>query len=204
MTSRRVMHEPRKRRAAVFLDKDGTLLVDVPYNVEPELMQLAPGAFEALQIFARIGVPVYVISNQSGVALGRFPVEALNVVEMRLHELVKRCGASLSGIYWCPHHPQGSIAPYKRSCSCRKPSPGMLLAAADDHHIALDSSWFIGDILDDVEAGNRAGCRTILLDNGNETVWRRGPYREPFCVAGDLQQAALKVQSALQATELVQ
>jgi D-glycero-D-manno-heptose 1,7-bisphosphate phosphatase len=203
MTSTPVTTRHGTSRPAVFLDKDGTLLADVPYNVEPSLMQLAHGACEALQIFSRRDVPLYVISNQSGVAMGKFPVEALDAVGTRLHELVLECGARLSGIYWCAHHPDGTVAPYNRSCNCRKPAPGMLLRAAKDHDIRLESSWFIGDILDDVEAGNRAGCRTILIDNGNETVWRDGPHREPSAKVTDLHQAALVIEHALQTAESV-
>jgi D,D-heptose 1,7-bisphosphate phosphatase len=203
MTCARISDGHEALPSAIFLDKDGTLLADVPYNVEPRLMQLAPGAREALQIFSRLEVPLYVISNQSGVAMGKFPVEALDAVETRLNELVLECGARLSGIYWCVHHPNGTVAPYNQVCDCRKPAPGMLRKAAKDHHIALESSWFIGDILDDVEAGNRAGCRTILIDNGNETVWRRGAHREPFCVVTDLHQAALVIKHAMQTAELV-
>ncbi len=184
-------------RPAVFLDKDGTLLADVPYNVDPLLMRLAPGACEALQIFAELDIPLYVVSNQSGVALGNFSIDALDIVDKRLRELVRDCGAMLSGIYWCTHHPDGSIAPYNRLCDCRKPAPGMLLRAAREQGIALEESWFAGDILDDVEAGNRAGCRTVLIDNGNETVWRRGPFREPHCVVGNLHDAALAIQHSM-------
>ena len=106
-------------------------------------------------------------------------------------ELVASCGATLSGLYWCPHDAQGTVAPYNCACDCRKPAPGMLLRAAREHGLALERSWFIGDILDDVEAGRRAGCRTVLIDNGNETVWRRGALREPHVVAADMYRAAL-------------
>jgi D-glycero-D-manno-heptose 1,7-bisphosphate phosphatase len=183
--------------AAIFLDKDGTLLEDVPYNVDPDAMKLAPGAREALAIFADVGALIFVISNQGGVARGRFEIGALNDVKARLHELVASCGATLSGVYWCPHDTQGSVAPYNRACDCRKPAPGMLLSAAREHDLALDRSWFIGDILDDVEAGRRAGCRTVLIDNGNETVWRRGPLREPHVVAADMHRAALAIRESL-------
>jgi D-glycero-D-manno-heptose 1,7-bisphosphate phosphatase len=183
--------------AAIFLDKDGTLLEDVPYNVDPDAMKLAPGAREALAIFADVGALIFVISNQGGVARGRFEIGALDDVEARLHELVASCGATLSGVYWCPHDTQGSVAPYNRACDCRKPAPGMLLSAAREHDLALDRSWFIGDILDDVEAGRRAGCRTVLIDNGNETVWRRGPLREPHVVAADMHRAALAIRESL-------
>ncbi|MDB5787391.1 MAG: family hydrolase [Caballeronia mineralivorans] len=202
MTSPMSMRGDTMPRAAVFLDKDGTLLADVPYNIDPLLMRLAPGAHEALRIFAALDVPLYVISNQSGVALGKFANDALTAVDKRLRELVHDCGATLSGIYWCTHHPDGTVAPYNRPCDCRKPAPGMLLHAAREHAISLVESWFIGDILDDVEAGHRAGCRTVLIDNGNETVWRRGPFREPDHVVTNLHQAALATQQSTFRREL--
>jgi D-glycero-D-manno-heptose 1,7-bisphosphate phosphatase len=188
----KTMHRP-----AVFLDKDGTLLADVPYNVDPLQMRLAPGACDALRILAELDLPLYVISNQSGVAMGKFSIGALDVVSKRLRELVSDCGAMLSGIYWCTHHPDGSIAPHNRLCDCRKPAPGMLLRAAREHGITLEESWFAGDILDDIEAGNRAGCRTILIDNGNESVWRSGPFRTPERVVANLHEAALSIQHSM-------
>jgi D-glycero-D-manno-heptose 1,7-bisphosphate phosphatase len=184
------------RRPAVFLDKDGTLLTDVSYNVDPRLMRLAPGAPQALKVFAAMGVPLHVISNQSGVALGRFDAAALHTVEEKLRQLVENAGATLVSVRWCMHHPLGTVAPYNHACDCRKPAPGMLLSAAREHRIALSESWFIGDILDDVEAGNRAGCHTVLIDNGNETVWREGPDRTPERIVGDLCEAALAVRQA--------
>jgi D-glycero-D-manno-heptose 1,7-bisphosphate phosphatase len=177
-------------RSALFLDKDGTLLDDVPYNIEPSCMRFAKGAREALALFAGQTFALFVVSNQAGIALGRFGMAALDAVEQRLHEMVASCGAKLDGVYWCPHHPAGCVPALALRCECRKPAPGMLLQAACDHDLDLPSSWFIGDILDDVEAGNRAGCRTILLDNGNETEWRYGPQRVPFARAADLHGAA--------------
>jgi histidinol-phosphate phosphatase family protein len=175
---------------AVFLDKDGTLLDDVPYNVDPQQMRFANGAAEALALLARHPLPLFVISNQSGVALGRFPHAALERVEERLHAMFASCGATLAGVYWCPHHPHGTVLPYARRCDCRKPAPGMLLRAAREHRIDLASSWMVGDILDDVEAGNRAGCRTILADCGNETEWQATPGRVPYAFVTDLRDAA--------------
>ncbi|MEC5406068.1 HAD-IIIA family hydrolase [Paraburkholderia sp. MPAMCS5] len=175
---------------AVFLDKDGTLLDDVPYNIQPSLMRLAPGAREALTLLASQPFTLFVISNQSGVALGKFARASLKDVEAELARVFAVCGASLSGAYWCPHHPEGTVAPYATACDCRKPAPGLLLRAAREHRLDLARSWFIGDILDDVEAGNRAGCRTILLDNGHETEWIEGPKRVPTARAPDLYEAA--------------
>jgi D-glycero-D-manno-heptose 1,7-bisphosphate phosphatase len=175
---------------AVFLDKDGTLLDDVPYNVDPSLMRFGPGAHEALTLLAAHPFALFVISNQSGVALGKFEHAALNEVEAQLHRMFAGCGASLSGVYWCPHHPHGSVSRYAAVCSCRKPAPGLLLRAAHEHRLNLAQCWFIGDILDDVEAGNRAGCRTVLLDNGHETEWLDRAQRAPSARAADLHEAA--------------
>jgi histidinol-phosphate phosphatase family protein len=175
---------------AVFLDKDGTVLNDVPYNVDPRKMRFAPGARAALELLALYPYRLIVVSNQGGVAHGRFAVEALDAVEHQLRAMFASCGAALDGFYWCPHDPRGHVGPYARACECRKPAPGMLVQAANDHQIDLRASWLVGDILDDVEAGNRAGCRTILLDNGNETEWRNGPRRAPFAHVGDLHVAA--------------
>ncbi|ACC74331.1 HAD family hydrolase [Paraburkholderia phymatum] len=181
------------RQAAVFIDKDGTLLEDVPYNVDPEHMRFESGACEALAELACCPFKLIVISNQSGVALGRFDIGALDAVEAKLRDMFASCGATLDAVYWCPHHPDGSVAAYAQACDCRKPAPGMLLRAAREHGIDLHASWFVGDILDDVEAGNLAGCRTILLDNGHETVWRRTQSRMPTAYARDLHRAALMI-----------
>jgi histidinol-phosphate phosphatase family protein len=184
------------RKDAIFLDKDGTLLEDVPYNIEPERMRLTPGADVGLRILGQLGTPLFVISNQPGVALGKFGYEALSGIETRLRELCAQHGATLSGLYWCPHHPRGVVPAYSYACMCRKPAPGMLERAAREHALDLETCWFIGDILDDVEAGRRAGCRTILLDNGNETAWRDGPLRRPDARVADLYAAALHVATA--------
>jgi histidinol-phosphate phosphatase family protein len=131
-----------------------------------------------------------VISNQSGVARGVFAEEALGPVRDRVRDLIANIGVELDGFYYCPHHPEGIVPPYTVACGCRKPEPGLLLSAARERGVALGESWFIGDILDDVEAGRRAGCRTVLIDNGNETEWRRSRLRRPDLVARDLAEAA--------------
>ena len=187
-------------QSAVFLDKDGTLLDDVPYNVDTSLMRLAPRAREALRLLTAHPVLLFVVSNQSGVALGKFGIDALNGVEAQLHTLFAESGAVLSGVYWCPHHPHGHVTPYAIECDCRKPAPGMLLRAAREHRLDLARSWFIGDILHDVEAGNRAGCRTVLLDNGNETEWLADEFRVPTARAADLYESARIVVSGMHNT----
>ncbi len=160
---------------AVFLDKDGTLVDDVPYNVDPDLIRLAPGADEGLPALRDLGYRLFVVSNQSGVARGLFPESALVAVERRLRELLGALGVALDEFYYCPHHPQGRVKPYDVDCDCRKPSPGLIRRAATAHHLDLDHSWLIGDILDDIEAGHRAGCRTLLIDSGMRPNGSPGP-----------------------------
>src|SRR6185437_10611233 len=164
-------------RRAVFLDKDGTLIDDVPDNVDPALVRLAPGAAEGLPLLRAAGLRLVVVSNQSGVARGLFPESALEGVEARLRELLEGVGVSLDAFLYCPHHPGGVVPRYAVACDCRKPAPGMVVRASRELGIDPSRSWLVGDILDDVEAGNRAGCGTVLIDNGNETEWVTGPYR---------------------------
>jgi D,D-heptose 1,7-bisphosphate phosphatase len=178
---------------AVFLDKDGTLTTNVPYNVSPDQIDLAAGAAEALPRLVRRGYQLVVVSNQSGVARGYFAEAALACVETRLRELLDELGAPLAGFYYCPHYPAGCVAEYAVDCTCRKPKPGLLLRAAHDLDLDLTRSWMIGDILHDVEAGRRAGCRTILVNNGGETEWDLSGPRVPDAITRDLQGAAAQI-----------
>ena len=163
---------------------------DVPYNVDPSRIRLGPGAAAGLSRLHAAGFLLIVVSNQSGVARGMFPEEALTLVHKRLAELLADFGVPLHGFFYCPHHPEGNVARYAVNCSCRKPEPGMIRAAAREYGVSLTDSWLVGDILDDVEAGRRAGCRTVLLDNGHETIWRRSALRQPDFLAADLEEAA--------------
>lgn len=179
---------------AVFLDKDGTLIEDVPYNVNPDLMELTSGAIEGLRSLHTSGYKLIIISNQSGVARGYFPEESLVEVAARSRQMLAEIGVPLADFYYCPHHPEGTIPSYTINCSCRKPEPGLIFRAAKEHNIDLANSWFIGDILNDVEAGRRAGCKTVLINNGNETEWILSPLRLPHYIATDLTDAARIIQ----------
>lgn len=178
---------------AIFLDKDGTLVENVPYNVNPDLIELTWMAGPALQLFQKMGYALIVISNQAGIAKGVFTESSLEPVRHRLGELLAQYGVSLGGFYYCPHSQEGIINSYAIDCTCRKPMPGMLCRAAWEHDIDLARSWMIGDILDDVEAGRRAGCSTVLIDNGNETEWKTGAYRTPHLTVPNLYAAAKKI-----------
>ncbi len=182
-----------RRRRAVFLDKDGTLIADVPYNVDPRRIRLLPGVLDGARRLYAAGYRLVVVTNQPGVALGFFAAEALDAVEQALREAFLDAGAPLSGFYYCPHHPAGHVRPYAGACTCRKPMPGLLHAAARALDIDLEHSWMVGDILNDVEAGRRAGCRTVLVNNGNETEWRWSADRVPERVARCFEEAALEI-----------
>lgn len=194
-TEAKLIRRRRQRRQsgsgrAVFLDKDGTLIHDVPYNVAPERIRLMPGTAEGLQRLHIAGYMLVVTTNQSGVARGYFKEEALDGVEARLRELLAEFDVPLAGFYYCPHHPNSVKPAYATDCTCRKPAAGLLFQAARDHGIDCSQSWLIGDILNDIEAGRRAGCRTILVNTGGETEWKVSPDRMPHHIVDDIATAA--------------
>lgn len=186
------------RRAAVFIDKDGTLIEDVPHNTDPQHVRFTPHALRGLQRLAGNGFALFIVTNQPALASGRVSRAAFDAlrthIAQRLHD---EAGIVLDGWYICPH--AAAAAP---ACPCRKPAPGLLQRAAAEHGIELARSWMVGDILDDVEAGRRAGCRTVLLDVGNETVWHRTPQREPHHRCADLNAAASLITAAARAGAL--
>src|SRR5689334_22271622 len=112
---------PSTQARAVFLDKDGTLIEDVPYNVDPARVRLTPGAVEGLTALHDAGYVLAVVSNQSGIARGLFTEQRLHEVWWHLHALLADAGVPLSGFYYCPHHPEAELAAYRRHCQCRKP-----------------------------------------------------------------------------------
>jgi len=182
------MTDPDGVRAA-FLDKDGTLVHDVPRNADPHRLELLPRVGAGLRALQDAGYLLVVVSNQPGVAPGHFPAGVLGDVEARLDALLEPFGVVITAYAWCTHRPAG-VRAAGGPCACRKPKPGLLLEAAAAHGIALARSWMIGDILDDVQAGHAAGCRSVLLDVGHETQWMPGPLRSPDLVERDLEAAA--------------
>ncbi len=182
---------------AIFLDKDGTLIDNVLHNVDPGRIKLSRHTVSGLRLFRHLGYRLLLVSNQPGVALGYFEAGALEGVVRRLDQLLRAENLPpLDGCYFCPHDTGGRVVEYAQSCLCRKPQPGLLLRAASDHGIDLSASWMVGDILHDVEAGQRAGCKTVLIDNGNETEWDMSPLRMPHLTAPDLLSAAQMIAAA--------
>jgi D-glycero-D-manno-heptose 1,7-bisphosphate phosphatase len=173
-----------ENRRAIFLDRDGTLTHPYHYPSRPEHLRLYDGIGLELARLQAQGFRLVVITNQSGLARGYFTEDDLaRMHDSLIHELA-RWQVHLDAIYYCPHHIDGTIPALTRVCTCRKPQPGMLWCAASDLTIDLKHSWFVGDILDDVEAGNRAGCHTVLVDVGTEKT-PTSVLRTPMFVARD-------------------
>jgi len=149
---------------AVFLDRDDTLIEDPGYINTPEQVKLLEGVPEALIQLKALGYKLIVVTNQSAVAHGIVTEKVLGEIHDRLKELLADKNAYLDRIYYCPYHPEGVVPKYRKESDLRKPSPGMLLKAADEMDIDLSQSWCVGNGSRDIEAGVRAGCKTILID----------------------------------------
>ncbi len=148
---------------AVFLDRDGTIIEDVGYINGCDKVKFLSGVGEAIKLLNENGFRVIVISNQAGVARGYFTEETVKEINEHVQESLARQGAFIDMIYYCPHHAEGVIEEYRKECYCRKPNPGMIEQAVRDFGIDLKNSFVIGDKISDIEAGHRAGCKTILL-----------------------------------------
>lgn len=156
---------------AVFLDRDGVInamvynpefgLVDSPAN--PGEFQMLPGAAAAIRQINELGLLAVLISNQPGIAKGKFSTALLDAMTAKMCSELAQQDARLDAVYYCYHHPDGVVPQYRMSCECRKPRPGMLLKAAEEHDINLQTSFFVGDGITDVQAGQAAGVSTLLI-----------------------------------------
>jgi len=156
----------KRNNRAVFLDRDGTINEEKGYLFRTEEFTFIPGAPEAIRLLKEAGFLVIVVTNQSGVGRGYYDEAAVDALHQHLDEELAALGTGVDGYYFCPHHPEHGIGPYKLECECRKPLPGMLLQAAADHGIDLSRSYMIGDKLVDVTTGIKAGCRPLLIRTG--------------------------------------
>jgi D-glycero-D-manno-heptose 1,7-bisphosphate phosphatase len=161
---------------AAFLDRDGVINRKAPtedeYITRWEEMQILPGVVEAIALLCRANFRVIVVSNQRCVAKGLLTENELDAIHQQMCREISARGATIDGVYYCPHEEQPA-------CSCRKPAPGMLFAAADEHQVDLNCSWMIGDSEKDIQAGRSAGCRTARIlktdinSDGNADVLAR-------------------------------
>lgn len=161
----------RQLRRAVFLDRDGTINREVNHLKSPDQLELLPGAAAAIRRLNRSGTLAVVITNQPVVARGDVSVTELNRIHAKLESQLGASGAFLDGLYICPHHPDkgfpGELPELKVTCNCRKPESGLIDQASRDLGIGRQDSWMVGDTTSDVEAGRRAGLRTVLLRSGH-------------------------------------
>lgn len=157
----------RNKQKAVFLDRDGTINRYVGFLSDINEFELLPGVADAIKRINDSGYLAIVITNQPVIARGDVSVEELTQIHNKMETMLGVKGAYLDAVYFCPHHPHsgyiGERAEYKVECECRKPSPGMLLKAAEDFHIDLAQSWMVGDSENDIKAGKAAGCKTVLI-----------------------------------------
>jgi len=151
---------------AVFLDRDGTVNAEVHYLSSPDKLQLIPRTISAIRELNDLGVRVFIITNQSGVARGIFPESAVSVVHEALRDMLKEENAVVDDFFYCPHLPGVADARYNRDCECRKPKPGMLHQAREKYAIDLHRSYVIGDRCIDVAAGKAAGTGTVMVSTG--------------------------------------
>ncbi len=180
-------------KKAVFLDRDGTINEDVGHITDPAQFELIPGAVNAIRQLKEAGYFLVLVTNQAGVARGLMTEPQLRRVLQAFEDLLEDEGVRLDAIRYCPHHPDEGIGFYKQECECRKPEPGQLVSAAEEHDLDLSSSFMVGDHYSDVVAGIAAGCRSVMLLTGHGThefeKLDDGQRRRVDHVAKDLQEA---------------
>ena len=163
----------KNKQKAIFLDRDGTINKYVGFLRNIDDFELMDGVAEAIRKINESGYLAIVVTNQPVIARGEVSFEELEEIHNKMETLLGKEGAYLDAIYYCPHHPhkgyEGERPELKIDCECRKPKPGMLLTAAEDFNIDLSRSWMVGDGENDIKAGINAGCKTVLLSNGNES-----------------------------------
>jgi D-glycero-D-manno-heptose 1,7-bisphosphate phosphatase len=187
----------RPSRRAVFIDRDGTISEEVGYVNHPARYRVFPFAAEAIKLLNEAGWLAILVTNQAGVARGYFAEEMIGAVHDILTEDLRRGGARLDAIYYCPHHPSVGEPPYRLDCDCRKPKPGLIRRAAEEFDINLAESWMIGDRYSDAELARNAGVRAALVLSGygrGEWEHQRSAWRhEPDVIAENLLEAVRKI-----------
>jgi D-glycero-D-manno-heptose 1,7-bisphosphate phosphatase len=156
------------RRAAVFLDRDGVINLDNGYTHRPDELVVLPGVVEELRRLHSLGYLLVVVTNQAGIARGYYTERDYETFMTYLRSELASRDVVVDVAYHCPHHPEGSVPQYAIKCDCRKPKPGMLLAAMRDYGIQAAESWLVGDKLSDVQAGVAAGipqAQCLLVDS---------------------------------------
>jgi D-glycero-D-manno-heptose 1,7-bisphosphate phosphatase len=185
------------RRRAVFIDRDGTISEEVGYVNHPTRYRVFPFAAEAVRALNEAGWLAVLVTNQAGVARGYFAEDMISRVHAMLEQELRRGGARLDAIYYCPHHPSVGEPPYRLDCDCRKPKPGLIRRAAAEFDIDLARSWMIGDRYGDTELARNAGTRSALVLTGygrGEFEHQRAAWRhQPDLIAENLLEAVHEI-----------
>lgn len=157
-------------RAAAFLDRDGVVNRDIGYLHRWEDFEFLPGALDAMRRLHDAGYALVIVTNQSGIARGYYTEADYQALTAHLRSALAAAGCPAAGIYHCPHHPAGTVAPYAIECDCRKPRPGMLLQAARELGLDLPSSFMVGDKLSDLQAAHGAGVKHAYLVRSSQPI----------------------------------
>lgn len=179
-------------RPALFLDRDGTINVDTIHVASADSVRLIPGAAAAIARINAVGMPVIVVSNQSGIGRGLFTVAQYEEVRARIDELLAAAGASVLMTYYCPHNPEAAPA-----CDCRKPAPSMYRQAAEEHDIDLAKSWYVGDRLRDIQPAKLFGGHGILVPRDTTPAGDVVAARDSFAISTNLDSAVNRILAAL-------
>jgi len=179
------------RRPAVFLDRDGTILVEKDYLADPDEVELLPAAADAMRRLQDAGYALVVVSNQSGIARGLYGEAEYRAVDRRMRELLLGRGVHIAASYHCPHHPD-----FTGPCDCRKPAAGMFVRAVRELGLDAARSWLVGDRLRDLEPGTTLGARGLLVRTGYGQSEARAAAEAGFEVVPDLAAAAGRIERA--------
>jgi D-glycero-D-manno-heptose 1,7-bisphosphate phosphatase len=178
-------------RAAVFLDRDGTMIEDRGYLARVDEVAFFPWTIDAIRSLNAAGLPVIVITNQSGIARGYMKETDVEAIHRHVTSVVEAGGARIDGYYYCPHHPDGTVAPYAIACDCRKPGAAMIERAAREHRLDPARSFVVGDTGRDVGLGCAVGARSILVRTGyGAEEERRGKAAPADAIVDNLAAAA--------------
>lgn len=176
-----------RNNRAVFLDRDGVICKDVHYMKDPNQLKLLPKVGEAIRLLNEKDWKTIVVTNQSGIARGYLSLRDLQRIHQKMITKLRRFGAFIDAIYFCPHHPTVGLRRYRRECNCRKPKPGMLFQAAKAFNIDLKTSFVVGDGSIDIRAGKEAGCLSILISSRQDGLLNDP---EPDFIASNLYEAS--------------
>ena len=154
------------KRPAVFIDRDGTVNEQMGYINHPSRFRLLPGTAEAIRLLNENHLFAIIVSNQSGVARGYFPIDLVHEVHALMQDTLKEKGARVDGIFFCPNHPRGSVPEFAKACDCRKPGTGLIEQACRTFDIDMSRSYMIGDRCLDIEAAERSHLKGIMVETG--------------------------------------